>query len=502
MTRERAHAPARAPRAAIIGGGPAGSAAASCLARWGHEVTLIARPRRSTRSLVESIPPSARKLLAAAGALDAIEAASFLPNGGNAVWWAGAPGRIESFADSTGFQVDALRFERELLRAAEQSGVHVLREPVHGVHRAEEGGWSVLHGAGKRTRVDWLIDASGRAGVLAREVRSADRNCRTLALVRRWRRDGGWPRELATHTLVESYLDGWAWSVPVTTEVRCVTAMVDPDRSALPRSAGLDVMYAAQLARTRELGHHLERAYPVGPVWACSATTYSARRFAWPGALLAGDAGCFIDPLSSYGVKKALASGWLAAIVLNTVLSDDGRQDASLQLFERREREMATTYERLAASFAATAARAHPHPFWERRAATAGPLHGQVPFHDRVVGAEMPHTPAVRAAFEWIRRSERLALEVGATVQTVSRPAVVGNRIEPVDHLATDAWTEPLTHVRGVDLRRILRHADACDDVPGLYAASAREAPLPDFLAALAFALAHGFLSRQTGASP
>ena len=34
--------------------------------------------------------------------------------------------------------------------------------------------------------------------------------------------------------------------------------------------------------------------------------------------LLAGDAGSFIDPLSSAGVKKALASAWLAAVAVST----------------------------------------------------------------------------------------------------------------------------------------------------------------------------------------
>ena len=58
---------------------------------------------------------------------------------------------------------------------------------------------------------DWLIDASGRSGFLARRTRIEDRSTGTLALVGRWRREGGWDGDDRSHTLIESYADGWAW---------------------------------------------------------------------------------------------------------------------------------------------------------------------------------------------------------------------------------------------------------------------------------------------------
>ena len=58
---------------------------------------------------------------------------------------------------------------------------------------------------------------------------------RTVALVGEWRRDCAWPVPDATHTLIESYDDGWMWSVPRRAGVRHIAAMVDPHRSALAR---------------------------------------------------------------------------------------------------------------------------------------------------------------------------------------------------------------------------------------------------------------------------
>ncbi len=56
--------------------------------------------------------------------------------------------------------------------------------------------------------------------------------------------------------------------------------------------------------------------------------------------LLVGDAGSFIDPLSSAGVKKALASGWLAAVVAHTWLTQPEMRPHALGFFEDRETEI------------------------------------------------------------------------------------------------------------------------------------------------------------------
>ena len=62
------------------------------------------------------------------------------------------------------------------------------------------------------------------------------------------------------------------------------------------------------------------------------------RRYAGPRFLLAGDAGSFIDPLSSFGVKKALASAWLGAIVVHTRLAHADRETLASDFFSDWER--------------------------------------------------------------------------------------------------------------------------------------------------------------------
>ncbi|MGH7616699.1 MAG: FAD-dependent monooxygenase, partial [Gemmatimonadaceae bacterium] len=81
---------------AVIGGGPAGSAAARLLASWGHSVVLASRPPRQ-RALAESLPPSCTKLFDEIGVRGAIDRASFMRATGNTVQWAGRDLRVEAF---------------------------------------------------------------------------------------------------------------------------------------------------------------------------------------------------------------------------------------------------------------------------------------------------------------------------------------------------------------------------------------------------------------------
>src|SRR5690606_41739874 len=81
----------------VLGGGPAGAAAAAVLAQEGHAVLVVRPSEPAAGALGESIPPSARSLLMEVGALARLERAGFVPNSGNTGGWAGAPTPAERF---------------------------------------------------------------------------------------------------------------------------------------------------------------------------------------------------------------------------------------------------------------------------------------------------------------------------------------------------------------------------------------------------------------------
>ena len=84
-----------------------------------------------------------------------------------------------------------------------------------------------------------------------------------------------------------------------------------------------------------------------GEPWACDASIYSSTAYAGHDWLLAGDAGSTVDPLSSFGVKKALISAWMGAVLLNTCLSRPAMRDAAVEFYNQREHQTFTDHARM-----------------------------------------------------------------------------------------------------------------------------------------------------------
>jgi len=489
----------------VLGGGPAGCAAATLLARAGHDVCLVRPQAPPAGALAQSIPPSAGRVLAELGLDAAIADAGFHPNGGNIVWWAGGTRHSEAFAPgSMGFHTDRALLEDVLVDAARQAGARV--RDGSSARDVEEGidGWRVgcVDATGEQElRAAWVLDATGRRGVVARrEGRVADRDTTTTAVVRRWRRPGGFEGVPATHTVVESYRDGWAWSVPLGPDVRCVTVMIDHRHTALDE-ADLEGTLDAELAKAPHVGAMRLGAEPLGAAWACPASLYAARRFGRAGLLLVGDAGSFIDPLSSFGVKKALSSGWLAGVTAHTALVDPGMESAAIGLYDAREREVYRSCRARAADFFEEAAAVYTHPYWEARAAASRAAAGSATGADPdALHGTLPSAEAVREAFERIRTRESLDARRAETLREVERPTVVGLRIVRSRHIASDRFPDGLRYVRNVDLMRLVDVAPRHADVPDGWSAYNTGAPavsLPDYLTALATAFAAGLLAHD-----
>jgi flavin-dependent dehydrogenase len=469
----------------ILGGGPAGAAAASTLARLGHAVRLITRPARAGAArLAESLPPSVGRLFAAIGAADLMERAPFVRTRGNTVCWGGGAPRVVPFPDEArGWQVETGALEQVLLQAASRAGAAIERRIVTD---DEAAALAASDGRGPDA-ASFVLDCTGRAGVLARRLgeRIYEPVLRSVALVGVWHRPGGWPVPDDTHTLLESYDNGWTWSVPVAPETRYVAVMVDPGRAPLERGQRAADVYLHELARAPWFASLFLDSTRAGGPWGWDAAMYAATRTVIGRTLLVGDAASFVDPLSSAGVRKALASGWTAAVTVHTALTEPAMRTTALSYFEDRERRMYADLRRLATRHLAAAASAHDTAFWSDRH-----------FEEETPPPSPATTDAVHAALDRIRRSGRLRLGAGA-VRFCQGAAIQGHRIVLETRLASAAVPEGTRFVRGVDVVRLLDVAPACDDVPAafeVYRRAVAPAGLDAFLTALATAVACGWL--------
>ena len=141
--------------------------------------------------------------------------------------------------------------------------------------------------------------------------------------------------------------------------------MLDPPRGRSRESLGQ--RYHAELAKTNWLRDVSAGARTVSGPWARDASAYIARSIGEQRLLRVGDAASFVDPLSSYGIKKALASAWLAAVVTHTCLTSPALTEAALGHYSACERRMYVALQRRFAEMSRAPAHAYGTEFWELR---------------------------------------------------------------------------------------------------------------------------------------
>ena len=311
---------------------------------------------------------------------------------------------------------------------------------------------------------------------------------RTIALCGIWHSDAGWRLPDASHTLVEAYGDGWAWSVPLSPSVRHVAFMVDPVETKLVRGKGLARAYQAELAKTRAFRRIFAKADLQSAPWGRDASPYTASQFAGPGFLLAGDAASCIDPLSSFGVKKAIVSAWTGAVAANTCLCRPAMQETALTFFDQRERKIYESYRNQSRGWSRAAAPSATQAFWSTRSDP---------------GAELPpadDNAEVREALQFLREQPSIHFRRADGVTPQRKAGIEGREVVWRSALTGPGSQEPIDFIANVDVAKLVDIAPHHRQVPDLFEAYNRDCPkvdLPHFLTALSTLLAKRILVSQ-----
>lgn len=285
--------------ALIVGGGPAGSAAAITLASLGFQVVLCEREAFPRERVGEALHPGVDSLLRELGvdatALDAVTGARF---DGAEIDWAGRRRTELLGADADGpwlgRQVRRAPFDQLLLERAAAAGARVL-QPCGALEvvREDDRVTGALTDRGKvRCRV--LVDASGPARWLGRrlDLPGVERSPR---LVVRYGYVCGDCAERADRPALTGDATGWTWIARVD-EGRLQWVRLDLEPVERPRDWRPEALAGLEPegpSRGAEMGWRITQ--PAGPGW-----------------VIAGDAAAQLDPTSSHGVLKALMSGLMA----------------------------------------------------------------------------------------------------------------------------------------------------------------------------------------------
>lgn len=349
----------------VVGGGPAGAAAANRFARLGFHVLIVEAAAFPRRHVGESLPPSILPLLEQLGVRHDVEGAGFLRPRGATVRWAGNEHAKSS--DEAGFQVDRGRFDALLLRAAQRAGADVW-QPVAAAGPEHVGpfDWRVPvrgHEKYDQIRCRFVVDAAGRRGCLPGKRRRLSPP--TLALWAYW---SGIATADAT-TRVEAGVEHWYWGAPLPGGEFNATVFVDPNRCQ--RDGGdLDTLYGRLLSASKLLSMCVAGTRAT-PVEACTAAVSRVEQPVGSDWIKVGESAVTIDPLSSQGVTTAIAEGLQAAAVVNTILRHSEFANAAQTFYRDRTRETAEQNVTAAAEFYRRQSLVCATPFWRRRASLA-----------------------------------------------------------------------------------------------------------------------------------
>jgi flavin-dependent dehydrogenase len=346
-------------RVLVIGGGPAGATAATMLARAGVDVELIERVHFPRYHIGESIVPACLPILELMGLRDTMDAYGFQPKEGVYFRW-GDQHWDYRFGSLTGaytyaWQVERADFDAMLLDHAAAQGVQVHQgRRVSAVHfdeggRARSATWEDADtGASGVAQFDYLIDASGRAGVLANKHLSGRQfhdSFKNVALWSYWKGGRSIPDAPRGATLVSSIKDGWVWVIPLRDGVHSVGVVMHKRRfGELREESSLEEIYRQMLVEADMVPYVLHDAHRQGDLRLEQDYSYTAQRFAGPGYFLAGDAACFLDPLLSTGVHLAMFSALLAAACIASLGRGELDDEAAEAFYEESYRR---TYLRL-----------------------------------------------------------------------------------------------------------------------------------------------------------
>ena len=308
----------------ILGGGPAGCAAAISLADRGVAgVLLIETGNYEALRVGESIPPDTRLVLDRLGLWrDFLEEGHDVCYGSYSAWGRDKPGYNDFLFNpyGTGWHLDRRRFDAFLVQKAADGGAEVRTGTrFRSVESKREDGLAIRiagdDGVARTIHADYVVDATGYRAAFAKAMGAESEILDSLICVY-----GFFVLDsestLSRLTMLEAVRDGWWYAARLPGEKATAAFAVDPEtvkQSGLRTNEG----WLWSLSDTRHIAPALKHCrFLPGSLLTKPALSLLRRPVSGKRWLAVGDAASIYDPISAQGIYKALFDGAMAGAAI------------------------------------------------------------------------------------------------------------------------------------------------------------------------------------------
>jgi flavin-dependent dehydrogenase len=337
----------------VMGGGPAGSAVASILAREGRKVVLFEKEQFPRHHIGESLMTDTYWTFQRMGILEKLKASPFVRK--YSVQFANSAGResrpfyffeANHHESAVTWQVTRSVFDKLLIEHAAEQGATVhqgasVKQALFDGDRAVGVEVKMADGSLGRFGAKVVVDATGQSAILSNRFgwRVRDPKLKKAVLYSYFK---GAHREpdlnggatLVLRTAPES--GGWFWYIPLENDITSVGIVADPGYLVKNRGRDLARIFHEEVEKCEACRRRVEGATRVDKIYSIIDYSYRSKRCAGNGFILIGDAYGFLDPIYSSGVLLALKMAELAADAIHDAFANDDFSAERLGQFQTK----------------------------------------------------------------------------------------------------------------------------------------------------------------------